>query len=148
MPYFGFDASPEAAELMQNAETSELMQHPFVTKEDRNVWFRPNGRALCWKCACKHLGAAAAYASELYGYPQNFVRMIGELYHAHQEVPDKGLSLLFREAYTKALDKGVAPDFDTLIASFYPKYQKYLEDWVWESGPTDDAHAACRSAET
>lgn len=130
MPYFGFDASTEAAELMQNAEAPEFMQHPFVTKEDRNVWYRSNGRSLCWKCACKHLGAAAAYAAELPGYPHNFVRMIGELYHAHQEVPDKGLSLLFREAYTKALDKGVAPDFDTLISSFYPKYQKYLEDWV------------------
>ena len=129
MHFYGFDASEEAKALVQNADQPSFSQNPFIFMEGSHAWYQPNGRDLCWKCACKHLGAAAAYATELPGYPHNFVRMIGELYHAHQEVPDKELATLFRGAYTKALETGVAPDFEELIQAFYPKYKKYIEEW-------------------
>ena len=130
MQLHGFEASEESKELLQEADRLPVSQHPFIFTEGAHIWYRPNGRSLCWKCACKHLGAAASYASELPGYPHNFVRMIGELYHAHQEVPDRGLSILFRNAYTKALETGVAPCFDELIQAFYPKYKEYIRDWA------------------
>ena len=130
MQLHGFEASEESKELLQEADRLPVSQHPFIFTEGAHIWYRPNGRSLCWKCACKHLGAAASYASELPGYPHYFVRMIGELYHAHQEVPDRGLSILFRNAYTKALETGVAPCFDELIQAFYPKYKEYIRDWA------------------
>lgn len=130
MQLHGFDASEEAKELAQDADQLSVSQHPFIFTEGAHIWYRSNGRSLCWKCACKHLGAAAAYAAELPGYPHNFVRMIGELYHAHQEVPDRTLSNMFRNAYTKALETGVAPCFDELIQAFYPKYKEYIRDWA------------------
>lgn len=130
MKYYGFGVDQHGIELLNDLPEDELINDPdvFLLSKDA-MEYRPNGREKCWKCSCKHLGAAAALAAELGAYPHHFVRMVGELYQAHQEVPDKELSQLLRTAYRSALERGAAPDFERLIKAFYPKFQQQLHDW-------------------
>lgn len=130
MRLLGFNADDYGRELAALGPGDELRSNQFVAESADCIRYVPNGRSLCWKCACKHLGAAAAYAAELHGYPANFIRMIGELYHAYQECPDRELSEQLRATYLHSLETGVAPNFDPLLASFYAKFSAWRESWT------------------
>ena len=119
------DAQQVVEQLIEQDDVQHLPAAVVQQSEQCFVW-RPNGRESCWECTIKHLGTAAAYATELRSYPQYFIRMIGELNHAYMECPESYLADRIRAVYKEALRSNVVPNLEPLLTLASQRFQEVL----------------------
>lgn len=99
-----------------------------LKKEGDSIFYTLPGLPLCWKCTVKHLGQAVGFASELEGYPERLICVVGELGHAYRECPDSELAEDIRSTYVRILETGCVPDFTPLMEKVYRGWLESLQD--------------------
>lgn len=116
---FNLEESHHYLDLLTDAEGFKLDElvsrvRPLVKDRD-TIFYTLPGLPLCWKCTVKHLGEAVGFAREVEKYPERIICVVGALYHAYEECPDKPTAEALRNTYLRILDTGCVPDFTELL---------------------------------